>query len=93
MVQYGVLAWAHNHSELLRYTDNIRVLEGFARSGLMSAQDAALLSDIYRAYRAKVHQLTLLKEPAVVDAEAFAEAREEVLRLWGMLLDGVESIK
>lgn len=86
MVQYGVLAWAHTHPELLRYTDNIRLLEGFARAGLMSAQDAALLSDIYRAYRAKVHQLTLLKEPAVVNADAFADYRGAVLRLWGILL-------
>ena len=90
MVQYGVLAWAHTHPELLRYTDNIRLLEGFSRAGLMSAQDAGLLSDIYRAYRAKVHQLTLLKEPAVVNAEAFAGEREAVLRIWATLLEGGE---
>ena len=90
MVQYGALAWAHSHPELLRYTDNIRLLEGFALAGLMSMQDAGLLSDIYRAYRAKVHQLTLLKEPAVVNAEAFAGEREAVLRIWATLLEGGE---
>lgn len=87
MVQYGVLAWAHAHPALLRYTDNIRLLEGFARAGLMDARDAGLLSDIYRAYRAKVHQLTLLQESAVVDAEAFAAEREAVLRIWGSFLE------
>lgn len=88
MVQYGVLAWAHLYPELLRYTDNIRILEGFARTGLMAAQDAVSLSDIYRAYRARVHQLTLLNEPAVVDAEIYADERAAVLRLWEALLEG-----
>jgi len=87
MVQYGVLAWAFTHPELLRYTDNIRLLEGLARTGAMSAQDAELLSDIYRVYRAKVHQLTLLKEPIVVDAQAFAEQRRAVMRVWRTLLE------
>jgi glutamate-ammonia-ligase adenylyltransferase len=85
MVQYGVLAWAHEHPSLLLYTDNIRLLEGFAREGLLAARDAASLSDIYRAYRAKVHQLTLLKEAAVVDAGAFAGERAAVMRLWDEL--------
>jgi len=87
MVQYGVLAWAFTHPELLRYTDNIRLLEGLARAGAMTAQDANLLSDIYRLYRAKVHQLTLLKEPIVVDARVFDEQRQAVLRVWRSLLE------
>jgi glutamate-ammonia-ligase adenylyltransferase len=90
MVQYGVLAWAHTYPQLLTFTDNIRLLEGFARAGLMSAADADLLSDIYRAYRAKVHQLTLLKEPAVVEAQAYADKRAAVLRLWNILLESGE---
>jgi len=87
MVQYGVLAWAFTHPELLRYTDNIRLLEGLARTGAMTAQDADLLSDIYRVYRAKVHQLTLLKEPIVADAHAFDEQRQAVVRMWRTLLE------
>ena len=90
MVQYGVLAWAFTHPELLRYTDNIRLLEGLARAGAMTAQDADLLSDIYRVYRAKVHQLTLLKEPIVVEAQAFDEQRQAVLRVWRTLLESDE---
>ena len=87
MVQYGVLAWAFTHPELLRYTDNIRLLEGLARAGALTAQDADLLSDIYRVYRAKVHQLTLLKEPIVADARAFDEQRQAVVRMWRTLLE------
>jgi glutamate-ammonia-ligase adenylyltransferase len=90
MVQYGVLAWAHTYPELLCYTDNIRLLEALAQAGLMAARDSAVLSDIYRAYRVKVHQLTLLQEPAVVDAESFAEERAAVLRLWANLFQSGE---
>ena len=81
------MAWANQHPELRRYTDKIRLLEGFARAGLMAAPDAALLSDVYRVYRARVHQLTLLKEPAVVDAHVFAEYREAVLQIWKAMLE------
>lgn len=87
MVQYAALAWACEHPELLRYTDNIRLLEGMAGAGLMAAADAQLLSDAYRAYRASVHQLTLQDEPALVAAEAYAELRAEVLRIWRALME------
>ena len=87
MVQYGVLAWACDFPELLRYTDNIRLLAGMAGAGLMTAADAQLLSDAYRSYRASVHQLTLQDEPARLPAAAFAELRVEVLRLWRALME------
>jgi glutamate-ammonia-ligase adenylyltransferase len=56
----------------------------------MAAADAELLSDSYRVYRAKVHQLTLLKEPALVEAAAYADKRAAVLRIWAMMLEGGE---
>lgn len=87
MVQYGALAWACDHPELLRYTDNIRLLEGFAGAGLMTAADVRLLSDAYRTYRARVHQLTLQDESALVGAEAFHALRAEVSRVWRMLME------
>jgi glutamate-ammonia-ligase adenylyltransferase len=81
------LAWAHKFPELLRYTDNIRLLEGLAQAGAMVSGDAEILSDIYRVYRARVHQLTLLRESTVVDAQPFAEHREAVLRIWRTLFE------
>ncbi|HEY0635001.1 MAG TPA: bifunctional [glutamate--ammonia ligase]-adenylyl-L-tyrosine phosphorylase/[glutamate--ammonia-ligase] adenylyltransferase, partial [Gammaproteobacteria bacterium] len=87
MVQYGVLAWSHDHPALLDWTDNIRLLEGFAAAGLMRREDAQLLSDAYRAFRARVHRLTLQDLPAVVDASLFSDYRQGVQRIWHALME------
>jgi glutamate-ammonia-ligase adenylyltransferase len=88
MVQYGVLAWAHDHPALLRWTDNIRLLESFAAEELMRPADAQLLCDAYRAFRAQVHRLTLQELPAVVAEDLFADLRQGVQRLWLELMEG-----
>ena len=88
MVQYAVLLWSHAHSALLRYTDNIRILEGLAASHLLSQADADLLSDAYRAYREVVHRKSLQEEQALVSEEQFADFRRGVLRIWAELLEG-----
>jgi len=87
MVQYGVLAWAHEHPRLLEYSDNIRLLERFAECGLMVEADTALLCDAFRAYRRRAHHLTLQEQKAVVVAEEFESEREGVIRLWRALME------
>ncbi len=87
MVQYGVLAWASKYPQLLVYTDNIRLLDGFAHAGLMAAADSRLLADAYRAYRVRLHRLTLQEESAVADAREFQEYREGVTALWRKLME------
>ena len=88
MVQYGVLAWSHDHPALLDWTDNIRLLEGFAIAGLMRREDAQLLSDAYRAFRAQVHRLTLQDLPAVAEESLFSDYRQGVQRIWHELMEG-----
>jgi glutamate-ammonia-ligase adenylyltransferase len=87
MVQYGVLAWSAKHPALLRYSDNIRLLESFGNENLMASKDVQILTDAYRFYRAKVHKLNLQDEPAVVDIKEFAELREDVIAVWQHLLE------
>lgn len=88
MVQYGVLAWACDHPELLDYTDNIRLLAACAQAGLLAESDAVLLSDAYRAYRARVHQLTLQERPAIVGRDEFAAQSAAVVGVWRKLMEG-----
>jgi glutamate-ammonia-ligase adenylyltransferase len=86
MVQYGVLLWAARHPEILRWTDNIRLLESFASAGLLPEEDEAFLADAYRAFRAQVHIRALQERPAVLSKESFRELRAGVIARWQRLL-------
>jgi glutamate-ammonia-ligase adenylyltransferase len=82
MVQYAALAWSHSHPPLLRWTDNIRITEELEREGLMSADDASLLREAYKAYRSAAHRQALQKDAGVIPGDQFAEERRQVLRIW-----------
>jgi glutamate-ammonia-ligase adenylyltransferase len=88
MVQYKILSGAHERPDLLRYSDNIRHLEGLANAGLMDAADAGLLTEAYKAYRARLHKLTLLEEPGLVDESDFSGYRERVEGIWKKIMGG-----
>ena len=85
MVQYAALAWSREHPALLRYTDNIRILEGLEEAGLMPAADASLLREVYKAYRSAAHRQALQKDAGVVSGDQFAAERREVMRIWAQL--------
>lgn len=82
MVQYGVLRWAAQHSDLTRYTDNVRLLETLAVLELMPAHDAGLLREAYLAFRSAAHRLALRNEPSEVDPGEFADLRDGVRAIW-----------
>jgi glutamate-ammonia-ligase adenylyltransferase len=82
MVQYAALAWSHQYPELLEFTDNIRILEGLERVGLLPGEDACLLQDIYKAYRVVAHRQALQKQPGVVSGDQFETERRTVMRIW-----------
>ncbi|WP_460045879.1 bifunctional [glutamate--ammonia ligase]-adenylyl-L-tyrosine phosphorylase/[glutamate--ammonia-ligase] adenylyltransferase [Pseudomonas sp. S2_H01] len=85
MVQYAALAWSREHPALLRYTDNIRILEGLEQAGLMPAADASLLREVYKAYRSAAHRQALQKDAGVVNGDQFVAERREVMRIWAQL--------
>ena len=86
MVQYGTLRWAARLGDDLDFTDNIRLLEGFGRAGLMPDEDVTLLADAYRAYRGRIHELSLQESEGVVDCEEFAGFRKAVTAVWDRLM-------
>ncbi|GGU75294.1 glutamate-ammonia-ligase adenylyltransferase [Pseudomonas laurentiana] len=85
MVQYAALAWSDKHPALLRYTDNIRILEGLEEAGLMPVSDAVLLREVYKAFRSAAHRQALQKQAGVIDAGQFVSERREVRRIWAEL--------
>ena len=82
LVQYGVLAHAHAHPELLEWTDNVRLLESLGRAGVFTPDEARRLADAYRAFRDAAHELALQEAPARVPAERFADERAAVREIW-----------
>jgi len=83
VVQYGALCWSRTTPALIEYTDNIRLLEAMADAGHLTADEARMLTDAYRTYRARIHRLALLGESAVVEPDEELEtARAAVIGFW-----------
>ena len=87
MVQYYVLANAHQHPCLADYTDNNRILEGLENCGLLLAQDAQSMREVYRIFRDRAHALSLQGEPSIVNRSEFIFESAEIKRLWRATLD------
>lgn len=83
MVQYGVLAWAHEQPSLAQWTDNIRILGCLEQTGYISAEDTAQLIEAYKAYRSAGHRLALQRQKSVLHGNTdFQAERQTVQRLW-----------
>lgn len=82
MVQYHLLAHAHEYPELIEYSDNIRQLEALARVGLLSGAQVETLTNAYRSYRARAHRLVLQQQKAVVSREEFVTECSAVEEMW-----------
>jgi glutamate-ammonia-ligase adenylyltransferase len=83
LVQYWVLAAAHEHPQLLTYSDNIRQLEGLAAAGVLDGATAQWLTDAYIGYRTVLHHLSLEGQgERVVEAAPYAATRARVIEIW-----------
>jgi glutamate-ammonia-ligase adenylyltransferase len=82
MVQCGVLLWSGSHSELLRYTDNLGLLDVFSQAGLMSEAEAGELADAYCEIRQRINHLALQEEPGVTGSDELEQQRAAVAGIW-----------
>jgi glutamate-ammonia-ligase adenylyltransferase len=82
MVQYWVLRWAARHPKLTHYTDNISILGGLARAGLLAQERAQLLVDAYRRYLATEHRLKLTEQKPLIDHRELSGFPESVAQVW-----------
>ena len=87
MVQYLVLKNAARHPQLLAWTDNIRILDTLAESGILSQSSVADLSQCYRQFRARLHRLSLQELSGVVAEEEFARQRSKVQQYWKEIME------
>ena len=87
IVQFLILAHAHTHPELVRWSDNIRQLESLQHAGILTMEQSETLSDIYRSLRDRIHELALQEQSACVDAKQFVREREYVRHAWVELVE------
>ncbi len=88
MVQYLVLREASKYPGMLAWSDNIRLLNGLAQHGVLTAERADMLANAYRGFRAVNHRNVLREESGLVAADELLEDRTAVRELWqSMMVD------
>jgi glutamate-ammonia-ligase adenylyltransferase len=86
LIDYWVLAHAHEYPELIDYPDNIRQLEALERVGLVAAERCALLKNAYIELRQRSHELALNELGRVVATGEFAVLAASVSAIWNEVL-------
>ena len=86
LAQFGVLAHAHAHPQLLDWTDNIRLLDALGEAGVLAPTEVGTLADAYRRYRDAAHEQALQEQPALVETGRFVREREGVQAIWERLI-------
>jgi glutamate-ammonia-ligase adenylyltransferase len=80
MVQFAVLASAHEHPEVVLWSDKVRLLSSLEAIEVFNSTDRQLLHDAYIAYRSAVHYEWLGGE--MQSFERLNEYREAVVDIW-----------
>ncbi|MGM0541852.1 MAG: bifunctional [glutamate--ammonia ligase]-adenylyl-L-tyrosine phosphorylase/[glutamate--ammonia-ligase] adenylyltransferase, partial [Pseudomonadota bacterium] len=86
MVQFLVLAYAHQYPKLSVFSDNLRILETIAEAQLLTQQEVDGLIEAYQVYRSKYHRVALQKEKALVASSCYQPQREVVKSIWNKLM-------
>ncbi len=92
-VQYLVLKNSHNNPALIKWTDNVRLLETLAHKKLIEKNEAEFLKKSYLIMRKAVHRLTLEEEKYYVPAKNFYEIKKEVASLYKKYLNSYKNDK
>jgi glutamate-ammonia-ligase adenylyltransferase len=87
LVQYLVLLKSHDFPALLRWTDNVRLIQTLIETGAMDEYTAHVLKHAYLIYRAAAHQLSLQEKPTTVPHDKFVRLRQRVKHIWKSYFD------
>jgi len=82
IVQFLVLLKSSEFPELLRWTDNVRLLETLATTGILNPSAADQLKDAYLNFRAEVHRLSLQEKAPKIPVGRVSDLSRGVLSIW-----------
>ncbi|TDX99581.1 bifunctional [glutamate--ammonia ligase]-adenylyl-L-tyrosine phosphorylase/[glutamate--ammonia-ligase] adenylyltransferase [Thiohalophilus thiocyanatoxydans] len=85
LVQYFVLGYAHRYPALMTWTDNIRILDTLAETGLLNETDVEKLKDAYRVYRGHAHRMALLEQKVLAREGEYEQQLMDVKQIWDQL--------
>jgi glutamate-ammonia-ligase adenylyltransferase len=86
IVQYLVLRHANAQPQIVRWTDNVRLLQALHETGIIDNTTAFRLRRAYLIFRAMVHRLNLRQQPAMLRDDRFWPARQFVIDTWNRIL-------
>jgi glutamate-ammonia-ligase adenylyltransferase len=93
MAQYAVLHWGVDYSDMLEWSDNIRILETLAKLDLMPESDVDQLIEAYKAYRVEGHKKILDNQKVILhgkEVDNYQSYRQNVIKIWQhFMTDGV----
>ncbi len=82
LAQYWTLLWAERYPELVTFSDIIRQLESLASADLVPQATVDVLTGAYRAYRQRLHHLSLAAASNILPESEFAAERAAVSAIW-----------
>lgn len=82
IVQFLLLAHAHQHPDIIEFTDNIRQLSALIRAGIVPETIGSGLISAYQSLRNATHRRTLVNQSLIVPTADFASERATVMAAW-----------
>jgi glutamate-ammonia-ligase adenylyltransferase len=82
LAQYWALKWARDYPPVAMFSDTIRQLESVASADLVPQATVDVLTAAYRAYRTRMHHLSLAGEAGLVSGSEFVAERAAVTEVW-----------
>ena len=82
LVQFWMLKWADRYPEIVTFSDNIRQLESLASGNIVPQSLVDFLVNTYRAYRQRLHRLSLDGAGNLIGEEEFTAERQGVIAVW-----------
>ena len=86
MTQFAVLSKARQNNDIARWTDNMRILDAMAASGLWPSGQCSALQQAYLLLRSKEHVSTLQQKQSIVPLEEVRQQVMEVNALWESIM-------
>lgn len=82
LAQYLVLAYAHDYPNLAIWSDNVRIFEEVAKTGVWDNERCQKLTQSYLKLRKKTHELALMEQKSIVQDDHWQQVRQFVRKVW-----------